>query len=289
MPSSPWALLNWAESKAPLPCEEQEPCSACTEVWVKTAARSPYEAYAAEAQAIPSTVSLPPASARSLPNNNDMRQGPTRPMQHQNRFIADHQEAEEAEAPSSWYPSSMLQKVCAVLPLTGASKGARDDMASDGHLSHSSEDPRRIAAGKFDYAPHNLNAPGSSFILPSTLCVAEYASLRPSEASSVGWRDSVETAIRPASPGHTSSGFAKPVHLQCGLGMTYETDSDDEPAEAWRSLPRRELSAHALGCLEASLHNALDHANERTAPPTASDAYGQWSATRPARPSMTYP
>lgn len=282
MPSSTWAFLGW-EAKAPVPCEEQEPCRACTEVWVRTSP-SPYEGNT-DPQALLSTVSLPPASSRSLP----VRQSARGSSHQHTRSSAD----QEAETPGPWCPSSMLQKVCAVLPFGSASsKAEHKQTASAEHFRNPSVDPKQISADDFISSLRDSNAAPSSFMIPSALCPSRHDSLR-TEGSSVGWEDSVGTAIRPSTQGSAqgtcSNGRDAPVRLEYGFGMNHDTDSDDDTAEAWVAMPRREISANSLSRLEVSLRHALDSASIRTAPPTAGNARCHPSTNRQGRPSFTYP
>lgn len=261
MPTSPWSLLHFSESKGPVPCEEAEPCRECTEEWVRTSAAYPYPGHF-EGD-IPTAVSLAPTSPRSLPNHSSARPGPTKPL---HRVSPRGDQHEEAATSSLWYPSAMLQKVCAALPLPGSSSG-----------SSTTAESRQSAAGDF-------NGTGTPFILPSTLCKVQ----SPPMGTSFGWRDSVDSAVSRA---------VRPVKMECGLGMYYDTDSDNDPEDSWVPLPRRELSANALSRLEASLRHALDNANSMSGnvpptanmPPTGGCERGDSIGSRPDRPSFTYP
>merc|ERR1711988_197700 len=164
----------------------------------------------------------------------------------------------------------MLQKVCAALSLPGASSASSKGAES-----------RQTAAS-------DSNAAGTAFILPSTLCKAQSPPMGGlSTTRTVGWRDSVDSAVSRA---------VRPVNMEPGLEMNYDTDSDNEP-EDWVALPRRELSANALSRLEASLRHALDNVNSVSArvpptanmPPTAGWERGDSIGSRPNRPSFTYP
>jgi len=258
MPSSPWPFMSW-EAKAPEPCEEANPCRACTEVWVRDSAASPYDGFLGGPE-VPSTVSLPPASSRSLPTR--------RSLQHTRLLSA----IQEPEPPADWLPSLMLQKMCAVLPLCGPStastKGERAETtvchAKAGmphHVINPSVDPRQIASDDFGYSQRSSDAAGTSFMLPSTLQAAQYHPVQLGAGCAVGWQDSPETAIRP-------------------LSSHDDTDSDDETYDAWDPMPTRQLSSNALARLEGSLRNALDNASASgwSALPTASDARGHGRA-----------
>merc|ERR1712032_416729 len=105
----------------------------------------------------------------------------------------------------------MLQKVYAALPLPGSSSAS----------SKGAESRQSTAASTADDA----DATRTPFILPSTLCKAP--------STPMGLRVGCHRAVRP-------------VTMECGLGMNYDTDSDNDPEDSWAALPRRELSANAL-------------------------------------------
>lgn len=255
------------------------PRSACTEVWV----RSPYEDYIGT-QELPSTVSLPPASLRSLPTSNCVVQGSRKPLQH---HIPPGSEQEQG---FSWYPSSVMQKMVDTFSSPGSSRPSAkcdvEEPAQAVHHVHPSVDPSRIAADDFAHATRTSNAAGVSFLFPSALCAADCSK----------WQDSEESATRPhnamASRQEPMQGVGP---LDCGLGMLghadYDTDTDDGYDRAWNAVPKRELTENALRHLQASLQHALANASamERTVPPTACNASGHRNSDRQARPSMPFP
>jgi len=286
MPSPAWDFLTW-EAKAPEPCEEVNPCRTCTEVWVRASASSPYEGYLG-GQDIQSTVSLPPASFCSLPTRRSLQhltgmqswtkeEVLTAPTRRSLRAI------QEPEPTETWFPSSIYEKICAVLPLSGPStaptKGERDQMTANHakadvppHGINPSVDPRQIAADDFGYSLQNADAVGSSFMIPSTLQVAQYDYLQPlGEGRAVGWQDSSVKAPR-RQEGHT---------------MHDDTDSGDETDDAWDPMPKREVSSNALARLEVSLRHALDSASPMGR--TELRSAGRGRVDGQARPSMTYP
>jgi len=263
MPSSPWAF--W-EAKGPQPCEEVNPNSACTEVWVRSSSSSPYEAYVG-GQEIASTVSLPPVSCRSLPARRSLQQ----PIS--------SSAIQESEPAVPWFDSPMLQKMYVALSLSGPSAasprtGEREETSAGQTKAimlhqriNPSVDPRQIAADDFGYSLSNSDAGTMSFAIPSTLVAAQYP-----DRLRLGWKESSQTAIRPLSASRLEEDKA----------------SGDETDDAWDRNPAHELSSLAL--MGISLRNALVSASAtgRTAD-TAGDALGHASNDGQARPSMTYP
>lgn len=267
MPSSPWPL--W-EAKGPVPCEEVNPRSTCTEVWTRSSASSPYDSYVG-GEEIPSLVSLPPASCRSLPTRRSLRQ----PVP----SIATQEP--EASAPS--FASSVLEKIYVSLPLYGPSTAStasprtvqREETstaqakAQTAHKrTNRSTDPRQIAADDFgdSLSRSKSKSRQGSFLLPSTLVMSQY-----SDKLGTSWRESSpEKTIRPLSP------WRQQKHSR-------STDATDD---AHNEDVTQELSSLAL--LGISLCSALGGASatEPTSLETAGDALG---SDGKARPSMTYP